>query len=219
MDVTDSIYTTLPNLHPLVLGADGLAYDECNNGTPATDIPVGFLSFSAGLKNSQVLLNWKVTHEENASHFTVQKGGSLTSFTNLHVVNAYNNGKATNTYSMTDDQPLPGVSYYRLEETDNDGKMVYSAVASVTISNAATLFVAPNPVVNVVNVSLISNAAGSASVQVIDGQGHIRIVQNKELIQGRNAISIPASSLGKGVYILRILQSDYTTQSMKFIKQ
>ena len=50
---------------------------------------------------------------------------------------------------MTDENPLTGISYYRLKQTDFDGKYTYSDLRKIENSDSKTRFtIYPNPVID-----------------------------------------------------------------------
>jgi hypothetical protein len=181
-------------------------------------LPSQLLSFNATLQNKTVQLQWKTGNEINTDHFVVERSSNSTSFKALQQLKAAGNSTNVKTYAITDAQPLPGTSYYRLKQVDKDGSFTYSKIASVTVNANGTIIISPNPVHTNINLLLQSTTTGKASILVTDITGKVVITQQAPITTGANNITIPAASLSKGMYILKVIQSD-KIQSVKFIKQ
>jgi hypothetical protein len=115
--------------------------------TTTSPLPVSLLSFEAELVNDQVLLKWITTQEINNDFFTIEKSADLESFETVGNVRGQGNSKVRNAYSLTDPNPYSGRSYYRLKQTDYDGKFTYSKPQVILYEGVTspTLEVFPNP--------------------------------------------------------------------------
>lgn len=183
-------------------------------------LPVQLLSFNAILQNKTVNVAWKTTNEVNTDHFVVERSSEARTFTDLQTITAKGNGSTNvESYAITDLQPLQGTSYYRLREVDKEGKITYSNVVSVTILANGMLIISPNPVHDNVHVLLQSRTSGQATFVVTDVTGKIVTKQKNNIIEGTNTFQIPAASLSKGLYVLKVIQNNAVLQSVKFIKQ
>lgn len=181
-------------------------------------LPLQLLSFAASLQNRQVNVSWTTANEVNTSYFVAEKGAGPGSFSELQTVAAKGINGSTQKYTLTDLQPLPGTSYYRLKQVDRDGKTAYSDIASVTMSADGALAITPNPVQNQLRILLQSEKASTANFEVLDMKGKRMMTQTKGINEGANTIIIPAASLAKGVYILRVIQNS-SVQSIRFLKE
>ncbi|MEK7225642.1 MAG: hypothetical protein AAB221_08160, partial [Bacteroidota bacterium] len=93
--------------------------------------------------------------EINNDYFTVQRSRDMENFENIATVKGSGNSNTPINYSSTDNNPLEGISYYRLKQTDFDGTVTYSNAVPVTISKTKTstgkslsinnIIVYPNP--------------------------------------------------------------------------
>ncbi|MBL0063778.1 MAG: hypothetical protein IPP38_01905 [Bacteroidetes bacterium] len=88
-------------------------------------LPIELATFSATLVNKQVDVKWTTQAEINNHYFTIERSADNVTFSELGRVDGAGNTTTTQNYSFTDFHPLTGVSYYRLKQTDYDGKCAY----------------------------------------------------------------------------------------------
>ncbi|MES2849683.1 MAG: hypothetical protein V4685_11550, partial [Bacteroidota bacterium] len=122
-------------------------------------LPVKFLNFTATKNKDAALLTWAVENEDaNTVSYEIQKSVNGVDFTPLKSIPALNNGRSSNVYSFTQDNlsaiRSSGVIYFRVKQTDRDGKFVHTEIRSVRLSGKdLSVAVYPNPVKNKANVS------------------------------------------------------------------
>jgi hypothetical protein len=85
-------------------------------------LPVTLVKFTAELKDNVTELTWKTSSEQNNAYFTVERSQDGTNFYSVLKKNGAGNSQVENDYTAMDDAPLDGLSYYRLRQTDNNGK-------------------------------------------------------------------------------------------------
>lgn len=160
-------------------------------------LPVELLSFEAVLNGKdETDLSWTSASERNNDFYSVERSANGIDFETVETVKGAGNSTSLLHYSGKDAQPLEGVSYYRLKQTDFDGSYSYSAIVSIDRSERAAAFaVWPNPTED----GLIRIRAGRAAVmaEVFDHTGRL-------LLTGSNAESIDVSVFGKGMYLVRL---------------
>lgn len=116
------------------------------SGDPGDNpLPVTLLEFKAELKNNTVETKWKTATEINNDYFTVEKSIDNKNFTEVDIVKGAGNSNSIITYYLKDNEPFLGISYYRLKQTDFDGKYSYSKSVAIT-NNNSSLKISPNPV-------------------------------------------------------------------------
>ena len=84
-------------------------------------LPVLLSSFTATVNNDKVFLDWTTQTETNNKYFTIERSADGVNFNLSGKVNGAGNSANTNTYRLIDYAPLPGINYYRLSQTGNDG--------------------------------------------------------------------------------------------------
>ncbi len=115
----------------------------------SSPLPVTLISFTADLENSEVKLNWSTAAEINNDFFTIQKSKDESGWEDVVRVPGNGTSSVTQFYSAIDQQPFTGTSFYRLKQTDIDGKESFSPIVSVKrTEEGSSISVYPNPASN-----------------------------------------------------------------------
>jgi hypothetical protein len=97
-------------------------------------LPVSLTAFSAKQNQKTVNVNWATGAEVNCSYYTIERSSNNRDYTSINTVTAHGNSAVSLNYSAIDENPLKGVSYYRLRQTDYDGKEEVFPPVSVNYS-------------------------------------------------------------------------------------
>jgi hypothetical protein len=110
----------------------GCVTDNFTVNVSAT-LPVTLLNYSAAIENGRVNLKWSTATETNSKEFTVERSASPTgNFQPIGKLIAAGQSTSLSNYFYTDDNPLIGTSYYRLSQTDIDGRVQYYELKKIT---------------------------------------------------------------------------------------
>jgi|GEM_PF-2326679 len=205
----------------ITLGAAGLSYSNdaatvearaalvaagwtiTDNGSESCPVttasPVTWLNFTAQKQGNTALLQWQMATESNNKGFAVQRSSDGQNWQTIGFVNskaANGNSAQPLSYQYTDNAPLSGINYYRLQQQDLDGNIGYSSVANINFGVLQTL-IHPNPASTQFTVTVGANS----NFQLINVGGSI--VLKGILKAGDNTINV--SSLADGVYVLRVV--------------
>ena len=171
-------------------------------------LPVTFVSFNATLNNREILLQWKTAQEINTSNFKVQRSLTGNQFTDITQVKA-SGITAGSLYTFSDESYIktgvPQTVYYRIQETDKDGKQ-FNSVIDVIHNNATAFSIYPNPAKNFINLN-VADVAVADAVSIYDTKGHL--IQQWHNYQVNQPINI--SNFSKGTYLVRIKIKDNTS--------
>ncbi|MFN8166660.1 MAG: T9SS type A sorting domain-containing protein [Bacteroidia bacterium] len=192
-DMTDTdIPTALgPDRHELRW--DNRTSFSRHSGRAAIVLPIELMSFTAEYDgHSAVDVNWITASEINNDFFSVERSADSVHFISIGVVPGALNSTRSQHYSFIDHSPLPGTSYYRLKQTDYDGKFKYSDIDAVTITDqlGAGLYDAfPNPSDGSdLNVKIKARRGDEVLIKINDVTGkecysqQIKIEDNREQI-------------------------------------
>ena len=104
--------------------------------TGNTWLPVELVEFTAELKGASVVLGWSTLSETNNDYFTVQRSGDGVAFHCIAEILGAGTTVIPQYYGYVDENPLAGVSYYRLKQTDFNGEYSHSHVVPVYVQNS-----------------------------------------------------------------------------------
>ena len=159
-------------------------------------LAVHFKSFTAKRSHaSAVSLSWTTATEQNCKGFYIQKNTSGVWKTAGFVSTQAQNGGsvAELNYAYTDMNNEKGISQYRLQQVDLDGKTSYSDIRAIRGGETVgKVLVYPNPGVNgKVNV-LLEETGSTRNIEVTDMQGriiksYVEVTDNLLLIEGLKA--------------------------------
>lgn len=113
-------------------------------------LPIELINFSANICNQNVCLDWVTASETNNDFFSIERTGDGISFETIGTVNGAGNSTTPQSYSALDEEPLKGISYYRLKQTDYNGLESHSHLVQVDFSmkNDFDFSLYPNPATN-----------------------------------------------------------------------
>ena len=102
----------------------------------------------------------------------------------------------------------PGKHYYRVLETDQDGKSIYSKVVSATLTGGDfSVAVLNNPAKGSTDAQLQINAggAGTAFIELWTLDGRRMSLQQEAVGTGTTTIAVPTSGLPAGSYVVKVM--------------
>ena len=100
-------------------------------------LPIELLAFEGKCEGTAVVLRWVTASETNNDHFTLERSADGISWETLAMLPGAGNSTVERYYSFNDNQPLPGIGFYRLTQTDFDG--VYEVFDPIKVRSCETL--------------------------------------------------------------------------------
>jgi hypothetical protein len=188
-----------------------------------TVLPVGLLHFTATARVSFVDLDWKTAYEENSRGFEIQRSkDNAADFATIGFVNSRGNGVADREYEYLDNTVAKNTRYfYRLKQTDLDGKTSYSPVRAVILNDSklANISINPNPVVSdQLTLLLNENKLNTLDVQVLDAAGRQLSATRFSNTAPGASLQVPVHNLPAGLYLLRLVAGD-DIEVLRFVRQ
>ena len=172
-------------------------------------LPVGLLEFTATPTGRVVELRWITLTEINNDFFTIERSVNAIDFTPVAIVKGAGNSQGTIHYKDTDIQPLQGLSYYRLKQTDFDGTESYSQIVAVNFVKEGELHLYPNPSGNNITLSFVSSNALPYTLEIYDNKGSlVKTANYVSTEEGMNSLSLDLSELTTGHYLIRLSNSE-----------
>jgi Secretion system C-terminal sorting domain len=113
--------------------------------TSGSPLAVKLLSFTGNAAAGKNILQWATATETNNHHFDIERSTNAIDFEKLGTVAGAGNSYTIKNYGFTDESPLTGTNYYRLNQTGINGKFEYSAIIALKNTGNGTLSIYPNP--------------------------------------------------------------------------
>ncbi|HYF68843.1 MAG TPA: T9SS type A sorting domain-containing protein [Ohtaekwangia sp.] len=172
-----------------------------------TILPIKLKSFEAFLIQGVVELNWATFTEHNNHYFVIERSSDGIWFDSLLYVDGAGFSNATLYYQTTDEDPLTGISYYRLKQVDYDGRYTYSGLVVIrNFTNEGTsVSVYPNPAKpgDRFFMKFENFKDKTAHLRITDVAGRTVYVNNI-MIEREVDLTELKSKLGAGLYYLEI---------------
>ncbi|MEP5613680.1 MAG: T9SS type A sorting domain-containing protein [Cyclobacteriaceae bacterium] len=186
----------------------------------SSPLPIELISFSAENAAEGVNLNWSTATELNNDFFTIERSLDGETFTDLVEIDGAGNSSSTLSYEFTDTGVSEGIYFYRLKQTDFDGKGSYSEIIAIyhtteVVSDQLKLY--PNPVNGETFYVSTENLAHGIDfeVSILDLGG--RAIKSQLLRREfNNVLSVDVSGIENGVYVIR-LRSEQGSMEAKIV--
>lgn len=208
-----------------VLLSDGY-YTIGTKNASASPLPIELVFFKGNICDKNVCLEWSTASEKNNDFYTIERSSDGINFENiLNTDSKAENGNSelSLNYFEIDNDPLEGLSYYRLKQTDYDKTVSYSKVIAVNFSKEKlvkfTLYPNPNSGEFFVDVTGVENNH-ELDIQITDLLGKMIYSQVFAIsADTANHIKIiPESQIESGSYICK-LTLEGISYSIKIIVQ
>ncbi len=176
-------------------GVVSLAFNGFIDGTT---LEIDLLDFIVrNNEDDHVHISWSTASENNNQYYVVQRSQDNKSWTDIKRIEGAGTSQSFRHYSITDNNPLSGTSYYRLKQVDYNGEEFFSDVRAVHIDDRSELLVYPNPVKAGQHLNVISDHEEDADLFIFNIQG--QLVMQAKMKNGMSEINI--DELQKGTYI------------------
>lgn len=188
-----------------------------------TPLPVSFNSFAAEVINENtVRINWSTASETNNDYFTIERSKDGKQFEELPRVKGSGNSSTIKSYSLKDSHPYSGTSYYRLKQTDFNGKSETFKTIPVSLNEISGIkgpvHISPNPFNKSFTAKFESLAKEQVTLQLVNTSGKIIF---SEIIMAEEGINLyryqSAEILNSGTYTFRISSKKNILANAKII--
>ena len=175
-----------------------------NPCTHAVVMPVSLLSFSGALVNESVLLNWSTADETNNAKFEIERSGNGKNWQTIGEVAGSGNSASILNYSFTDQNPLMGDAYYRLQQVDLNGASVNSNAVLIQKEEAKSASISPNPFENVLTIK--TNIKDDLEIYIYDVLGRLMYQSSAK---SDNGILHFQPEINNGSYLVTIQAGEF----------
>lgn len=190
-----------------------------SNGGPllCALLPVQWLSFTAKKEGiSSVMLTWVTGNEENNSLYEVERSEYDTGFESIARIEPHSSTDEVHLYTFLDEHPANGINYYRIRQTDRDGKVSYSPTRNFAFTSEwrRSFTTWPNPARGSLFIERARNEDFPGEIRLIDGIGNL--ILSESLEEEDYYMHLDIRDLEPGLYYL-IIESSHSRQIEKIV--
>jgi len=171
-------------------------------------LPIELIEFSAERMGRKVKVSWATYSEVNNDYFTVERTLDNLEWNVVDTVTGAGNSTERIDYSILDLNTHSTLTYYRLKQTDYDGKFTYSNIVSVDenqLNQSAIVSPNPNDGLNFQIQGLLVNEL--FEVMIVNSSGQIVFTNTYESKNGSITLLLP-DKLKSGIYTLILYGED-----------
>lgn len=175
-----------------------------------TPLPIELLRFRGYPLESHNVLQWATLSEKNNDYFTIEKSADGINFYELGTIDGAINSNTLLEYQYFDELPLPGINYYRLIQTDINGKFTKSEMISVdfTPHNIYAGAAFPNPSNGDFYLDIFCENGTSVIIDIFDIAGKLISSETQNTNKGISRYTLRTSDLNKGMYFVSIKEKE-----------
>ncbi len=179
---------------------------EFPDSIPCNDaLPVRLSQFEAKPKEEKIILDWTTVTEQDCDYFIIERSAHDNNF--KEIAREPGNGQSliSQHYKVIDDDPLKGLSYYRLKQVDIDRSVhIYKTVSVYLNSTSPAVYVTPNPSPgDNINIRVNGLAQKQVMVAIYNKLGELVYSKRTMVNDGRlNTYINPSSPLPAGLYFV-----------------
>ncbi|HET6244547.1 MAG: T9SS type A sorting domain-containing protein [Bacteroidetes bacterium] len=185
-------------------------------------LPVELLTFTAKAQEKEIKLNWATASETNSDYFLVERSQNGLEFLEVEKVKAAGNYHGLKEYTLIDDNPLSGVSYYRLKQVDFDGTFDFSNLVAVKMNiSEKTVAFYPNPIATGENGRLFFQGEinEELTITITDFTGSVCFAKAVNPEKNNQLFTVTISeNLSPGLYLLTASGKDFYTYEKLLVK-
>lgn len=212
------LYRLENNLSLTLLGTfpvSDVGNDLTSCAFPLGVLPVTWTSFDATLLNrDKVSLNWSIA-EKNNTGFAIQHSLDGKNWKDISFIEPVPGNMEIQAYSFVHADPAAGKNYYRLASAEISGKLNYSVVKMVMVSEPGIpVKLWPNPVVGG-SVQIRTENTTGIKVSIYDLAGQLQL--SKWMQPGEAKIA--THTLARGTYLLTVVTQQGNIRNQKLIIQ
>ncbi len=170
----------------------------------SSPLPVEMLSFTAVSSGKTVLLDWVTASELHNQRFEVERSSDGRTFYKIATVAGAGTTSIQQSYSLKDEVPLSGISYYRLVQVDFDGSRNVSKVVAVKFRKELQGTLYPQPASDLVFWEMEDKAFSNDLIFSIYTPAGTLVQQQIMPAQNGGRYPIHTTGLANSIYFLVI---------------
>ena len=185
-------------------------------------LPIELKELTAKIDKATVRLEWITASELNNDFFTIYRSPDGINYTEIAILRGSGNSTSDIAYSYVDDAPEKSYNYYKLKQTDFDGKS--ETFGPVYVKRVGTnreteiASIGPNPFTDYVSIDYYSEKPGPVQFTIMNQTGAIIRTQESSSREGMNIFEFnDLSGLPTGIYYA-VLANQQAKKVVKILK-
>jgi hypothetical protein len=163
-------------------------------------LPIEFIDVSAICKQGKIIIKWNTASEQNSNYFTLEKSVDGVNFISVATIMASHNSNTVKNYSIIDNDITLETMFYRISETDYNGKINYSQSIAINPCSSDNIVIYNDNGINI-NITAISDETYNIEVYNVLGQKISEQINN--IFIGDNKIKLN-NNLASAMYIIKV---------------
>lgn len=181
--------------------------------TVNSSLPIELYLFELSQEGKQVVLDWVTVSELNNDYFSVERSQNMLDWELIGQLEGAGTSNHEKSYRYIDESPYNGHSYYRIAQTDFDGKRSYSPIRATSLStirsNNSGVTIYPIPAKEQITIEGIKE-----DVHILNLIGEDISSQLEISFLGERAVKANISLLKPGIYLVKSRNTIH-----RFVKQ
>lgn len=167
-------------------------------------LPVELISFKCGLLNKTAAeITWATASEINNDHFEIERSADGTNYEYIGTIDGQLNSTQYHSYSFTDETALPGISYYRLKQVDNNTGFTYTAPCTLINGNGDdNILVYPSPATHTVTLDFSLSSKKRPDTFIL--MNSLGKPVTAPAVYTNDKITMDVTALENGIYFLEL---------------
>jgi hypothetical protein len=227
-DYQSSIFGTFSNYAPNSpsVGRSTVSNVEVNNANfyrswtlsnVDQPLPIELTNWNGECTGEKVELTWTTSTETGNAFFTIEKSATGDGWEEIARVEGAGTSTSSQTYTYFD-EAASGLSYYRLSQTDIDGRVRILGIVAAGCNADNTEIVNAWDDGAVLNVTVSSTTANVYDVILTDAQGKVMVNQASQAInKGFTPLRLSKNGIATGLYVITLQNADHVMTRRVFL--
>jgi hypothetical protein len=199
---------TISNISNTHIANNTTRYVTIASINTATPLPIELLFFDAKLNNQKTVdLTWETSSERDNDYFTIDKSTDGVNWEFLANVNGSGTTTIPQDYYLEDKNPIIGLNYYKLKQTDFNGSTSEEGIRVVDLHTNETFILSPNPGKDLV--TIFGNNLNEFKIEIFNNIGEKVAVNINSSNTSKSEIN--TEHLAAGIYYVSLSYNNLTT--------
>ena len=148
-------------------------------------------------------LTWVANNEDDTNEYQVERSATKDGdYKQIGKVSSKKQGQ--NMYIFTDNQPVEGISYYRVRIITKSNRSILTNTVSFKSASSSNVSVFPNPVKDLMNISIKNKEYQNLKLSIFNASGQIIYESAHQNVLNTTLQYRRPASVKPGVYVLKI---------------